>query len=56
MENERNGKRDFDLEERTYKFAKEVRDFIRKLPKTITNKEDVAQLTRCSGSVAANYI
>ena len=46
----------FDLEERTFQFAQRVRVFIRKLPKTITNKEDVEQLTLASGSVAANYI
>ncbi|MCW5906687.1 MAG: four helix bundle protein [Chitinophagales bacterium] len=56
MINEQNGKREYDLEERTFKFAMDVRNFIRKLPKTITNREDVGQLTRCSGSVAANYI
>jgi four helix bundle protein len=44
------------LDERTEKFAKEVRAFIRKLPRTISNAEDVKQLVRASGSVAANYI
>lgn len=46
----------YDLEERTQKFASECRDFIRLLPKTISNIEDGKQLTRSSGSVAANYI
>jgi four helix bundle protein len=46
----------YDLEERTYSFAKRVRDFIKKLPRTISNNEDISQLTRCSGSAAANYI
>lgn len=49
-------KKIYDLEERTYNFAKNVRAFIKKLPKTITNIEDSAQLTRSSGSVGANYI
>lgn len=48
--------RQYDLEERTYKFAKSVREFIRKLPKNTTNFEDCSQLTRSSGSVGANYI
>ncbi len=46
----------FDLEDRTFAFAQSVRSFVRKLPKTITNIEDVKQLARSSGSVGANYI
>lgn len=45
-----------DLEERTQKFAKKVREFLRALPKDVITREDVAQLTRSSGSVGANYI
>ena len=44
------------LEERTAVFAEETRLFVRKLPKTISNIEDVKQLVRASGSVAANCI
>jgi four helix bundle protein len=33
-----------------------VRAFVRQLPRTISNAEDVKQLVRSSGSVAANYI
>ncbi len=46
----------YDLEERTLKFAKRVRGFIKKLPKTISNIEDSKQLNNASGSVGANYI
>ena len=46
----------YDLEERTYLFAKDCRLLIVKLPKTISNIEDGKQLVRSSGSVAANYI
>ena len=46
----------YDLEDRTLEFAKEVREFIRKLPKTIINLEDSKQIIRSSGSVGANYI
>ena len=49
-------KKPYDLEERTFQFAKEVRDFIKSLEKTITNIEDAKQLVRSSGSVGANYI
>ncbi len=45
-----------DLEERTELFAERVRSFVRKLPRTISNIEDVKQLVRSSGSVAANCI
>jgi four helix bundle protein len=46
----------YDLEERTLKFAKSVRSFVRKLNKTIANVEDGKQLVKASGSVGANYI
>jgi len=46
----------YDLEERTLKFAKQVRAFIKKLPKTISNIEDSKQLSKASASVGANYI
>ncbi len=46
----------YDLEERTYEFAKQVRAFVKKLPRTICNVEDVKQVVRSSGSVGANYI
>ena len=46
----------YDLEERTFQFAKDVRKFIKTLPKTTANFEDGKQLTRASGSVGANYI
>jgi four helix bundle protein len=46
----------YDLEERTLKFAKDVRAFVKKLPKTLANIEDSRQLVKASGSVGANYI
>ncbi|NIO86643.1 MAG: four helix bundle protein [Candidatus Aminicenantes bacterium] len=46
----------YDLEERTFEFAKSVREFVKKLPRTIANIEDGKQLIRSSGSVGANYI
>ncbi len=46
----------YDLEERTFQFAKRVRAFVKTLPRTIANIEDVKQLVRSSGSVGANYI
>ncbi len=46
----------YDLEERTFQFAKEVRLFIKNLDKTIANFEDAKQVVRSSGSIGANYI
>ena len=46
----------YDLEERTFQFAKQVRLWIKNLSKTIGNTEDMKQLVRASGSVGANYI
>ena len=45
----------YDLEERTFQFAKAVRLFVKTLPKTIANIEDSKQLIRSSGSIGANY-
>ena len=46
----------YDLEDRTLEFARGVRAFIKKLPKTIASIEDGKQVVRSSGSVGANYI
>jgi len=46
----------YDLEERTLKFAKRVNIYVNNLPKTITNIENGRQLARSGGSVGANYI
>lgn len=54
IENTKNKK--YDLEERTQKFAKRIRSFVKKIPKILANIEDGKQLIRSSGSVAANYI
>ena len=45
-----------DLEDRTFQFADAVRHFTKQLPRTLANAEDVRQLVRASGSVAANWI
>ena len=46
----------YDLEERTFQFAKASRAFVKRLPKTISNVEDAKQFIRASGSIGANYI
>jgi four helix bundle protein len=45
-----------DLEERTFQFAQSVRAFVKQLPTTVGNVEDVRQLVRALGSVAANWV
>ena len=55
MPQDENSKR-FDLEDRTYAFAKRCRVVVKNLSKTIGNIEDARQLVRSSGSVGANYI
>ena len=44
------------MEERTLKYAKRVRIFVKQLKNNIANIEDGKQLLRASGSVGANYI
>lgn len=46
----------YDLEDRTFIFAKECRFYVRLLKTTISNIEDRKQLVRSSGSIGANYI
>ena len=46
----------YDLEERTFEYAKRVRAFVKQLPKTIANMEDGKQVVKASGSAGANYI
>ncbi|HCM43969.1 TPA: four helix bundle protein [Candidatus Kaiserbacteria bacterium] len=53
---QKNTERRFDLEERSLSFAKNVRAFVKDLPRSIANIEDTKQLVRSSGSIGANYI
>ena len=46
----------YDLEERTFNFAKEVRRYLKRAQKTIISIEDIKQVIRSSGSIGANYI
>lgn len=46
----------YDLEERTFQFAKECRFMVKSLKKSVENIEDGRQLIRSSGSIGANYI
>ena len=46
----------YDLEERTFQFARNVSLYIKKFSRTISNTEYGKQVIRASGSVGANYI
>ncbi len=46
----------YDLEKRTLEFSKEIRDFVKSLPRTISNMQYTSQLIRSSASIGANYI
>ncbi|NOS67287.1 MAG: four helix bundle protein [Candidatus Peribacteraceae bacterium] len=48
--------RKYDLMERTHAFSKSVRKFVKTIPKSVANVEDIKQLVRSSGSVGANYM
>ncbi len=56
MVNKPEGSKRYDLDERTFQFAKNIRAFVKLLPRTIANVEDVRQFVCESGSVGANYI
>lgn len=48
--------REYDLEDRTEKFAKDVIQLCKKLSKNTINIELISQVIRAPGSVGANYI
>ena len=48
--------RPYDLGERTEKFARRVREYVKNLPRTLAGIEDAKQLVRASGSVGSNYL
>ncbi|MGA2159128.1 MAG: four helix bundle protein [Dehalococcoidia bacterium] len=52
----RDSPKEYDLDERTFQFASDVIQFVKLLPRTISNIEIVKQLVRSAGSVGANYI
>ncbi len=46
----------YDLEGRTFQFAKNIALYVKQLPRNIQNLEYGKQVVRASGSVGANYI
>jgi four helix bundle protein len=46
----------YNLEERTLLFARDVIQFLNRIPKNLPNIEIAKQLVRSAGSVGANYI
>lgn len=41
---------------RTFEFARRVREFVNRIPRSMANEVDARQLLRSSRSVAANYL
>lgn len=56
MTSSSNNKPIYDLEERTFLLAKNIRSVLREIKKDFYNQDDIKQLIRSSGSVGANYI
>ncbi len=56
IQNSNQNSKPYDLEERTFQFAKRCRLLVKQLPKTIGNIEDGRQLIKSSGLVHANFI
>jgi len=46
----------YDLEKRTHEYARRVRQYCKQVKITIYNCDDIKQVIRSSGSLAANYI
>lgn len=46
----------YNLVDRTKNIAERIREWMKNVPRTISNLEDLKQLARSSGSVAANAI
>lgn len=55
MSNYQNSKK-YDLDDRTYAFAKQVISYTKNLPRNDMHYELIKQVLRSSGSVGANYI
>ena len=49
-------KKGYNLEQRTFEFAKACRFYVKDLPYSLSNSVDGKQLIKASGSVGANYI
>lgn len=56
MNTQKPNSKQYDLENRSLVFAQKIRQYVSKLPKTISNIEDGKQIIRSSGSIGANYI
>ena len=53
--NEAQNSKQYDLEERTFRFSKEAITFVKNLPKSIPTPEIAKQLLRSASSIGANY-
>ena len=51
-----NGKKKYDLEERTAQFGEAIIEFVKTLPKDPVNSQLISQIIRSGTSVGANYM
>lgn len=56
MKNNNGNNSKYDLSDRCLSFAKNTRDFVKKIKQTVANREYERQLVRSSSAVGANYI
>ena len=56
MPKDQNKDRIYDLEERTFQFARSIRLFCKSIPQSVFLADDIRQVLRSSGSIGANYI
>lgn len=56
MKGDQNTRIGYDLEERSYRFAKRVRKYVKKLPRNTENVQDMKQIVKASASIGANYL
>jgi four helix bundle protein len=49
-------RKQYALEERTFRFAQDVRLFGRRIEKSVMSRADLYQLAESSGSIGANYL
>lgn len=50
-----NNSKKYDLEDRTLKYAKDVRSYLKKVPRDVVNIEEIRQCAKSSGSIGAKY-
>jgi hypothetical protein len=53
---EQGERKEYDVEERTFQFARKVALYCKELPRSVSNAEYTRQVIKASASVGANYL